>query len=91
VYGLLYVHTGELALPVGFHLGVNFTGGWVFTPAGVERAAVFVVSESHSLFSTLSGPGMPQMIVGYLLVVSWLRLRDRPVDIATSIAEWTPR
>jgi membrane protease YdiL (CAAX protease family) len=91
VYGLLYVHTGELALPVGFHLGVNFTGGWVFTPAGVERAAVFAVSESHSLFSTLSGPGIPQMVVGYLLVVGWLRLRDRPVDIATSIAEWTPR
>lgn len=91
VYGLLYVHTGELALPVGFHLGVNFTGGWVFTPAGVERAAIFAVTESHALFSALSGPAIPQMLVGYLLVVGWLRLRGRPAGVERSIAESTNR
>lgn len=92
-FGLLYVHTGSLALPVGFHFGVNYTGGWVFAPASAaaERTTVFAVSESHALFSALSGPAIPQMAIGYLLVVGWLRLRGEPVGVVENIARWTPR
>lgn len=91
--GLLYVHTGELALPVGFHFGVNYTGGWVFAPvsAAGERATVFAVSEGHALFSALGGPAIPQMAGAYLLPLAWLRLRGGPIGIVEPIARWTPR
>lgn len=91
--GLLYVHTGSLALPVGFHFGVNYTGGWVFAPASAaaERATVFAVAREGALFSTLSGPGIPQMAIAYLLLLGWLGVRGEPVGIQESIAQWTPR
>jgi membrane protease YdiL (CAAX protease family) len=93
VYGLLYVHTGSLALPVGFHFGVNYTGGWVFAPASAaaERATVFAVTREGALYSTLSGPGIPQMVIAYLLLLGWLRYRGESVGIRADIARWTPR
>lgn len=92
-FGLLYLHTGELALPIGFHLGVNFTGGWVFAPASLvgERATVFAVSGAHPLVEAASGPAIPQMVLAYLLVVGWLRWRRCGVSLNLDVGAWTPR
>lgn len=91
--GLLYVHTGNLALPVGFHFGVNYTGGWVFAPASIagERAAVFTVVGDGSVFSALTEPAIPQMVIAYLLLVGWLRFCGESVGVREGIARWTPR
>lgn len=93
IFGLLYIQTGELAYPLGFHLGVNFTGGWVFAPASLvgERATVFTVSESLPLFDALSDPAIPQMMLAYLLVVGWLHWRRGSLSLTPAIAQWTLR
>lgn len=93
LFGLLYVHTGELALPVGFHLGVNFSGGWLFAPASLvgERAAVFAVTETLPVLEGVSSLRIPQMVLAYLLVVWWLKWRQGELSIERGIARWTAR
>ncbi|WP_255195450.1 CPBP family intramembrane glutamic endopeptidase [Halorarius litoreus] len=91
LFGLLYVHTGELSYPVGLHLGANFAGGWLFAPAGIDRTALFVVSETLPFVGSLSAGRLPQLLVAYLLVVAWLRWRDGSVGVASSVARWQGR
>ncbi|PSP99438.1 hypothetical protein BRC89_04645 [Halobacteriales archaeon QS_4_70_19] len=92
VFGALYVHTGSLALPVGAHLGANVVGGAVFVPSGIagDRAAVFVVSggvPGPELLNT----GVPKVVLGYLLLLGWVRWRHGEVGIETAVATWTRR
>jgi hypothetical protein len=90
-YALLYAHTGELALPVGVHLGVNYLGGAVFT-SGDATVSVFRVTESiGGLAGSVSGGRLPQVLVAYLLLLAWLRWRHGEVAIRTDVAEWTGR
>lgn len=93
LFGLLYVHTGELSLPIGFHLGVNFCGGWLFAPAAVasDRVAVFAVTETLPVVGRVSVGRLPQMAIGSLLVVAWLWWRRGGVGIEPAIARWTGR
>lgn len=91
LFGLLYVHTGDLSYPVGLHLGANFAGGWLFAPAGVDRAALFVVDEALPFVGSVSGGRLPQLLVAYLLVVAWLRWKDGSVGVAPAVARWQGR
>lgn len=93
LFGLLYVHTGELALPIGFHLGVNFSGGSLFVSAAAagERTAVFAVAETLPALGALSEPRIPQMLLAYLLVVAWLRWRRGAVGVEAGVARWDGR
>lgn len=90
LFGLLYLHTGELALPVGFHLGVNFTGGWLFVPAAIapDRPAVVAVSEALPALDAVSGPRIPQMAIAYLAIVAVLIWRRDGLPIESGIARW---
>lgn len=91
-FGLLYLLTGDVALPIGFHLGVNFTGGWVFAPAAVagERATVLAVSELAPGYAAVTGPAIPQMALALLVVAGWRYRRGGP-SLALEVATWTPR
>lgn len=93
LFGLLYVHTGDLALPVGFHLGVNFGAGWLFVPASLagERAAVLAVTETLPVLQAVSAPRIPQLLLAYLLLAGWLTWRRGGLAIEDRIAEWTGR
>lgn len=92
-YALLYVHTGDLAFPVGVHFGVNFTTNGLFVAeSGEAGLAVFRVAESlGGLAGSLSGGRLPQILAAYLLLLVWLRWRHGTVSIRADIAEWTPR
>lgn len=92
-FALLYAHTGELALPVGVHFAVNFSGSALFAPASGEGGlAVFRVAESlDGLAGGLSGGRLPQILVAYLLLLAWLRWRHDTVSVRADIAKWTPR
>lgn len=94
VFGLLYVHTGELALPIGVHLGANYAGAALFASASNQAAgpAVFRVSESlPGTVETIGSLGFPKLVVAYLLVVAWLRWRRGGVWIHRGIARWDGR
>jgi len=93
VYALLYVHTGELAFPVGVHFGVNYSANALFvTGSGTGELALFEVTESlGGLVGGLSGGRLPQILLAYLLLLTWVHWRSGTVSIRTDIAEWTPR
>jgi hypothetical protein len=93
LFGALYVHTGDLALPIGFHLGVNVGAGWLFVPSSLvgERAAVVAVTETLPALGALSAPRIPQMVIAYLLLVAWLRWRRGEVGIEADVARWAGR
>lgn len=75
VFGLLYVHTGELALSIGVHTGVNYAGNALLVSSSVasSRPTVFHVTNSLSgILGSLSNGAIPQLLVAYLVVVVWL-------------------
>jgi membrane protease YdiL (CAAX protease family) len=94
LYGLLYVQTGELALPIGVHTGINYAGGvLVATPSiATERASLIEVTNSLSgVLGSLNAGAVPQVLLAYLLVLGWLKLRRRELLIATGLTHWTER
>lgn len=94
VFGLLYAHTGELALSIGVHAGVNYVGNAIVaspSPAG-DRPAVLLVSESlPGLLGSLSEGAIPQILLAYLALLAWIRWRGGEVAFATETARWTDR
>lgn len=89
VFGLLYVHSGELALPIGVHAGVNFAGNALVAsgPAAGDASAVFVVTRSLTgIAGSLSAGAIPQILVAYLLALGWLRWRRGPIAVDTDLA-----
>lgn len=94
VFGLLYVHTGELALPIGVHTGVNYAGNSLFVPqaAAASRPAVFEVTNTLQGFAgSLNDGAIPQILVAYLLLLGWLRWRRGEVTIERGLSCWSGR
>jgi hypothetical protein len=94
VYALLYVHSGSVASPVGVHLGVNASGGLLFAPPSMvgSMPTVFQVTGTlQGLAGTLSDGRIPQILVGYVLLLAWHRVRTGEVSIRTDLAEWVGR
>lgn len=94
MYGLLYVQTGELALPIGVHAGVNYAGGvLVVSPSlAAERLSVIEVTNSLSgVLGSLNAGAVPQTLIAHLLVLVWLELRRRGLSITTGLTHWTER
>ncbi len=92
-----YVHTGQLALPIGFHVAWNFVGVGVlgYSASANIVGATFLASSQHgpSLWtggvnSPLGGLlGMGALILGLLLIAAWVRVRRGKVEIDLSVAE----
>jgi membrane protease YdiL (CAAX protease family) len=83
IFGLLYLHTGELGLGIGAHFGAFYSGTLVF--------AVFQVTGSLSgLLWRIGQYGFPKVVVGYLVVLAWLLWRRRQIPIQESTARWNP-
>jgi hypothetical protein len=92
-----YVLTGELALPIGFHVAWNFVQVGVFGYSGGATqlgAAFFAISEHGPELWTggaygheggLLGTGA--IILGFLLIVAWIRLRRGSVRLEPSVAQ----
>lgn len=89
IFALLYVHTGELALGIGVHLGALYGGSVLFAPAA--RAAggpvAFEVSGSlPGLLGVVDQYGFPKLVVAYLLLTGWLAWRRGELPVETAIA-----
>lgn len=98
LFGLAYLLSDELALPIGLHTGINFAEHNLFLgpPDGVAPALVRVehaVTGAHVQFQSIS-PSIviPVFICGYLLIFGWVYVRGGELAIKRrSIAGTTPR
>lgn len=94
VYGLMYVHTGNLALSIGVHTGVNFAGQTVLGDPSYAAGQPTIAQASTSLgglAGNLSAGAVPHVLLAYLLLLGYVRWRHGEVGIATALAEWTGR
>lgn len=94
VFAALYAHTGELALSIGVHTGINFAGNVLFaaptSTSGLPR--LFIATTSFpGLVGGLHRGAIPPVLIAYALLLGWLRWRDDAVGLATGLTEWTPR
>lgn len=90
VFGLLYAHTGELALTIGIHWGSSYAAGFVFPRVSTahQGPSIFQVTELGPLAKGMEVP-LVLYPVTYLLLVLWLRLAYGDLSIDTELAEWT--
>jgi len=89
IYGLLYVHTRELALGIGLHLGIFLSDQVLFVSASNVADSVSILQVTTSLpeaIEILSAYGFPKNIVAYALVLGYLLWRHGEVPIETKIA-----
>ena len=92
LFGLAYVLTDELALPIGLHSGINFAEHNLFfgPPHGVAPTVLRVehaVSGGYIQFQSIDPRVIvPVFIGGYALITSWVYLRTGDVSIAVASA-----
>lgn len=93
VFGLLYLHTGDLALTVGAHLGNNLVSSHVFVGAGRtgDLPALFAVSGGIPGPAMLTELAFPRLVLAYVLLVGWIRVRKGEVDVDEDLARWSGR
>jgi len=92
LYGLLYVQTGELALSIGVHTGVNYAGGALVVSPSLAGDRPSLVEVSNSLSGTLGSlndGAVPHVIIAYILVLGWVRLRGGAWSVTTELAHWS--
>jgi membrane protease YdiL (CAAX protease family) len=91
LYATAYVLTGELAIPIGYHIAWNFFEGAVFgfPVSGYPLDATFLATQvegpevwTGGTFGPEAGLlGMLARVVGILLIVAWVRLRYRRLGL----------
>lgn len=93
IFGLAYVYTGQLALPIGLHITVNLFGNYVSPsmamPEEAEQLARVVRTTTDGPGWVVGEGGAAMVIataVGGLLVWAWLQLRHRPLAVDLTIA-----
>jgi membrane protease YdiL (CAAX protease family) len=96
-YGVTYVLTGELALPIGFHIAWNFFENSVFGfPVSGEHFGVSFISILQSGPNLWTGgefgpeAGLLSIgghLFGLLAVVTWVRLRHGKVELLEELSQ----
>jgi membrane protease YdiL (CAAX protease family) len=87
LFGLAYLLSNELALPIGMHTGVNLAEQNIFFgPPGAEGPAVMraehAVSGARIQFQSLDPiVAIPVFVCGYFLVAGWAYLRDGRISV----------
>ena len=84
IFGLMYLHTGELGLGIGAHFGAFYSGTVVF-------AVIQVTGSLSGVLGTIDQYGFPKMVLAYLVVVAWLLWRHGETPFQYSIARWNPK
>lgn len=88
LFGLAYVFSGELAFPIGLHIGINFAEGTLFfgAPDGitasllrVERTATASAVQFQSLEPIVI---LPTFLLGYVAVAGWFYRRGQRLSSA---------
>lgn len=91
LYATAYVLTGELAIPIGYHIAWNFFEGAVFgfPVSGYLLDASFIITQvegpdiwTGGAFGPEAGLlGMLARVAGILLVMAWVRLRYQKISL----------
>jgi uncharacterized protein len=91
-----YVLTGQLALPIGFHVAWNFVGVGVLgfsASANIVGASFFSISEhgpalwTGGAYGPLGGLlGTGAFVLGFVLIAAWVRVRRGKVRLDLSVA-----
>lgn len=99
--GLPYILTGRLGLSIGIHIAWNFVQGNVFglpvSGGGSQMSMLATVEQGPDLWTGGAfGPegglvGILATVLGCLLVLLWVRLRNRRVTLHLPLARYTPR
>ena len=84
IFGLMYLHTGELGLGIGAHFGAFYSGTVVF-------AVIQVTGSLSGVLGTIDQYGFPKMVLAYLVIVAWLLWRHGETPFQRSIARWNPK
>ena len=79
IFGLLYLHTGELSLGIGAHFGALYAGTIVF-------AVVRVTGSLSGVLGAIDQYGFPKMVIAYLVVLAWLAWRRGEIPVQNTIA-----
>lgn len=82
IFGLLYVHTGELAMGIGAHFGALYAGI-------VVSAVIRVTGSLPGVLGLINQYGFPKIVVAYLMVVAWLIWWHGEISTQNGIAWWT--
>jgi membrane protease YdiL (CAAX protease family) len=95
LYATAYVLTGELAIPIGYHIAWNFFEGAVFgfpvSGYSLNASLVAIQVEGSGLWTGGAfGPeagllGILARVSGILLIVAWVRLRYRKLSLREEI------
>jgi uncharacterized protein len=96
VFGVAYVLTGELALPLGLHFAWDFAQGFGFgrSPDPEALGTFLLVGEGDAgarLWTGWPGPleggvvGTATIILALVLVVAWVRFRRGTVEVNPSV------
>jgi len=73
VYGLLYVHTGSLALTIGAHWGGGYVVSSIFTSEPMVGAFPSVFRVTKSLPGAIDGfVGVALYVATYAVLVGWI-------------------
>jgi len=94
VLAITYVLSGDLALPVGFHVFYNYTMAAVFGLGVSQQGPEVVALEFAGSGFWIGEEGIARMVfavVGGLLLVAYIRYREGELSIDERVTRWTPR
>ncbi|UCG92513.1 MAG: CPBP family intramembrane metalloprotease [candidate division WOR-3 bacterium] len=97
-FGLPYLLTGELAIPIALHFSWNFFQGLIFgfpVSGQLDKVAVFAVGQSGPELWTggAFGPeggliGVFAMIAGCAIIILWIKVSRGSISLHTLLAEY---
>lgn len=93
-----YLLTGELAIPIGLHISWNLfqTSVYGFSVSGLRLPVTVIATEQVGPRVFTGGPfgpeaglvGVGAIVVGTVAIARWVRSREPPLSLSSSV--WTP-
>lgn len=94
IFGSVYIFSGDLALPIGFHVFYNFTMTAIFGLGVSQQSAELIVLDVTGPAIWIGEEGIARIlfaIIGGVLLLGYIRWRDGHLHLDEWVTEWTPR
>lgn len=94
IFAGVYVLSGDLALPIGFHVGYNVTMSAVFGLGTSQRTPELVVLDLVGPARWVGEEGLVHVVfaaVGGVLLLASVRRREGRLGLADGLTQWTRR
>jgi len=94
IFASVYVLSGDLALPIGFHVFYNVTMSAVFGLGTSQQPPELVVLDLVGPARWVGEEGLVHVVfaaVGGLLLLAYIRQRDGHLGLADGVTQWTRR